>query len=70
MDAMEQFLTDVAAYAESVGLAPGTVVQNATNASGSIWKTWLRRDAYPTVRTMDRVRAYMVANPPKAAANG
>lgn len=67
---MEQFLSDVAKYAESVGLAPGTVVQNATNASGSIWATWQRREAYPTVRTMDRVRAYMADNPPKASANG
>jgi len=66
---MDEFLTEVATYAEKVGLAPGTVVQNATNASGAIWRIWQRREAYPTVKTMDRVRAHMVRNPPPVAAN-
>lgn len=64
---MEQFLADVRAYAAACGLEPGTVVQRAGGVSGSSWGKWESGDGSPTLRTADRIRAYMQANPPPVA---
>ena len=61
---MEQFLRDVRAYAELVGLKPSTVIQKAKAGSGSTWERWEERKGSPTLKTVDRVRRYMAANPP------
>jgi hypothetical protein len=53
---MEQFMADVRAYAARFGITPSTVIQKAGVGDGS-----------PTLRTVDRLRAYMAKNPPPDA---
>lgn len=60
---MEQFLSDVEAYAAACGLRPTTVVQRAVGASGAAWRKWKSGSSCSLI-TADRVRAYMAANPP------
>lgn len=61
---MEQFLTDVEAYAAACGLQPTTVVQRAVGASGAAWRKW-KSGASCSLATADRVRAYIACNPPR-----
>lgn len=63
---MEQFLKEVRDYAAQCGVKPGTIVQKAGLAGNSFTK-WASGKSSPTHRTIDRVRAYIAANPaPKA----
>lgn len=64
---MEQFLAEVRTYAEARGLMPTTVIQRAAGASGNAWGRWEAGETAPTLKTVDKVRAYMAANPPKAS---
>ena len=65
---MEQFLTDVRAYADAVGLKPTTVIQRAGAGNGSTWARWETGKGSPTMLTADKVRSYMAANPPATGA--
>lgn len=60
---MEQFLSEVERYAAACGLKPGTVVQRAGGASGAAWEKW-KTGGSCSMRTADRIRAYMHDNPP------
>lgn len=59
---MDQFIAEIEAYAVARGIGPTSVIQYAVNASGAAWSRW-KAGASCSVRTMDRVRAYMAANP-------
>ena len=61
---MDELLRDIQAYADTCGLTPGTVIQRAAGASGGAWQRWLAGGSC-SVRTADRIRAYMAANPPR-----
>jgi len=61
---MEQFLSDIRAYAERVGLKPSTVIQKAKAGNGATWERWEEGKSSPTLKTVERVRRYMAANPP------
>jgi hypothetical protein len=63
---MEQFITEVEAYAAACGLKPTTIVQRAAGVSGAAWRRWTEMGGSPTMATADQVRAYMAANPPPA----
>lgn len=60
---MEQFLTEVQSYATALGVKPGTVLHNAVRLGGGTWEKWVARTASPTLKTADRIREYMRANP-------
>ena len=61
---MEKFLTEIRTYADAVGLKPTTVIQRAGAGNGSTWARWEAGKGSPTMLTADKVRSYMVANPP------
>ncbi len=57
-------MAEIRAYAEQVGVMPTTVIQRAKAGSGSTWSGWEKGVSSPTLRTVDRIRAYMLDNPP------
>lgn len=61
---MEQFITEVRTYATLVGVMPTTVIQRAGVGGGGTWRLWEDGRSSPTLRTVERVRAYMAENPP------
>lgn len=60
---MEQFLNDIRAYAEAKGVKPSTVLQLAAGTGGTAWRRWESGESTPTFATVEKVRAYMRANP-------
>lgn len=62
---MEQFLKEVRDYAAAIGVQPSTVVQRAAGMGGAKWSRWVAGDSSPTLRTVDKVRAYIAENPPE-----
>ena len=67
MPNMEEFVRDVESYAQECGLHPSTVIQRAANLGGGKWAAWLNGGSC-SMRTADRIRAYMRANPPSTKA--
>lgn len=63
---MEQFISDIEAYADAMGRKPQAVLRAAVGASWGTWESWRSRQSSPTMILADRVRAYMKANPPEA----
>ncbi|MEQ3679235.1 XRE family transcriptional regulator [Pseudophaeobacter sp.] len=63
---MEQFMANVRAYAAQFGISPSTVIQKAGVGGGGTWAKWESGDGTPTLRTADRLKDYMKANPPAA----
>jgi len=61
---MEDFVQEVENYASALGLHPSTVVQRSGAGGGSSWGRWLNGGSC-SMRTADRIRAYMRANPPR-----
>lgn len=64
---MDQFLSEIRTYAAALGVKPGTVLHKACQLGGGTWEKWLAGTASPTMRTADRIREYMRANPPAPA---
>lgn len=62
---MEQFLQAVRDYAAADGVQPSTVLQRAVGLSGSVWQRWEEGKGSPTLKTADRIMAYMKDNPPR-----
>lgn len=62
-------MTDIRTYAEARGIKPATVLQLAARLSGHTWAKWEAGTASCTVRTIDRIREYMRANPPSAVSS-
>ena len=60
---MEDFMTQVRDYAIRCGVKPATVVYWAGFA-GNAWTRWEGGESSPTLRTLDKVRAYIAENPP------
>ena len=58
-------MQDIRAYAQSIGLSPGTIIQRSGCGNGGAWGKWERGDSSPTMVTADKLRAYMADNPPK-----
>ena len=62
---MENFLEDIAAYCDRAGIRTSTFGRLAVN-DGKLFSR-LQSGGQCLPRTMDRVRAYMAANPPAEA---
>ncbi|WP_295045131.1 hypothetical protein [uncultured Paracoccus sp.] len=65
---MEQFITDIEIYADAAGTTPQRLLRAILNAEWGRWDSWKARQAFPTARTMDRVRDFMRQNPAGVAA--
>lgn len=59
---MDEFMNEVRAYADRIGLKPSTVVQRAGAGNGSTWANW-EAGGTATHRITDRVRDYIRENP-------
>ena len=59
---MDEFVSEVVAYAQALGVTPGTVVQRAGCGNGSTWNRWLASRG-PSLRTVDKLLKYMADNP-------
>lgn len=58
-------MQEIENYASARGILPATVVQSATGHSGTTWAKW-QAGATCSLRTAEKLRAYMAANPPPA----
>ncbi|MBY6160012.1 hypothetical protein KUV73_03970 [Mameliella alba] len=61
---MEQLITEIEAYARAVERTPQAVLRAAIGAGWGEWGSWRARRSSPTLARVDRLRAYMVKNPP------
>jgi len=61
---MDQLMQEIETYASARRILPATVVQAATGHSGTTWAKW-KSGATCSVRTAEKLRAYMAANPPQ-----
>lgn len=64
----ENFITEIAAYAESVGLEPSTICLRAVG-NGHLFKR-LEGGGDCSTKTVERVRQYMRENPPACGERG
>ena len=60
---MEQFMEEVRAYADALGVQPSTVVQRAAKLGGAAWAKWEAGDGSPTLRTADKILKYIKEHP-------
>ncbi|MCW2305033.1 hypothetical protein M2324_003448 [Rhodovulum sulfidophilum] len=63
---MEQLIVDIEAYAAAVQKTPQKILRDAIGASWGQWASWKSGKASPTLRVVDRLRAFMAANPAPA----
>ncbi|MBL3575335.1 hypothetical protein [Rhodovulum sulfidophilum] len=63
---MEQLIAEVRAYAEATNKSPEKVLREAIGASWGAWAAWQAGTSGPTMRSADRLRAFMTANPAPA----
>lgn len=56
---MDQLIDEVRSFASAAGVSPATVVQRAGCGNGSTWAKWISGVGSPTLRIVDRLRAYM-----------
>lgn len=61
---MEKLISEIECYAAARGVKPATVLQVAAKLSGTTWSRWVAGEASCTMRTMEKIRRYMVDNPP------
>lgn len=57
-------MAEIRDYAAARGVKPATVLQMAAALSGTTWAKWERGAAVCSMRTAEKLRAYMAANPP------
>lgn len=61
---MDELIEKVNAFAVAVNRTPNAVIRAAVGAKHSAWDDWVAGKASPTMRTVDRVYAYMAENDP------
>lgn len=65
---MEKLIAEIQTYATARGIKPATVLQLAAGLSGTTWEKWVSGQSSCSLRTAERVRDYVLANPvPEAA---
>lgn len=60
-DAMEQLILEVEAFARTTSRTPEMVLRDALGAGWGQWGKWVAGKASPTMKNVDRLRAYMDA---------
>jgi hypothetical protein len=60
---MNQLMSEIRTYADLVGVSPSTVLQRAGAGSGTTWSRW-EAGRSCTLNTADKLREWMVDNPP------
>jgi hypothetical protein len=60
---MEDFLNEIRAYAKAHNIKPDSVPQKAAALSGLTWGKWVAGKSYPRWDTMQKIRAYIKADP-------
>ncbi|WP_226782731.1 hypothetical protein [Oceaniglobus trochenteri] len=63
---MEQLIDEIEGYAAAVNRSPEVILRAAISASWSQWGKWKAGTSSPTMRVVDRIRAYMAENPAPA----
>lgn len=56
-------MTDITNFAAARGIKPATVLQIAAGMSGTTWEKWRAGSATCSMRTAERIRDYISANP-------
>jgi len=64
---MEPLIAEIEAYAKARGLKPATVLQYAAGLSGTSWEKWKAGAQVCTVATAEKIRAFIMDNPPASA---
>lgn len=67
LSGMEQLISDITDAAEARGMTPQALLRRSVGASWSLWGDWTSGKSTPTLATVDRIRAWMAANPPAEA---
>ena len=62
---LKQLISDIEAYSRATGRKPQMILRAAVGAGWGTWDAWLADSSSPTMKIGDRIRAYMLANPPK-----
>lgn len=61
---MERFICDIEAYCAAADIDPPALLKAVVGATWRTWDRWQAGTSSPTMRTVDRLRAHMEANPP------
>lgn len=67
---MEQFISDIEAYCSAAGILPQQLLKEVVGANWGTWQRWKDGKSSPTMKLVDRIRAYMSENPPHDSAHG
>ena len=62
---MEKLIAEIEAYSAAAGIKPQRLLRDAINAGHGQWADWRARKSSPTMKVVDRLRAYMAAHPPE-----
>lgn len=62
---MENLISEIEAYARAVDRTPQAVLRQAIDAGWREWESWKSGKSSPTMARVDRLRAFMAANPPR-----
>lgn len=63
MRVMEQFIREIEDYTAAADMTPQKFLRDVINAKWGQWQKWKDREASPTLKVVDRLRAYMAAHP-------
>ena len=61
---MEKLISEIETHCAAAGMSPERLLREAINASWSTWDAWKGGVSSPTMKIVDRTRAYMAAHPP------
>lgn len=62
---MEKLISEIEAYAKATGVHPATVLRRSAGYGWGVWHKWTGRKSSPTMESVEKVRTYMAAHPPK-----
>ncbi|SNT39016.1 hypothetical protein SAMN05421763_11385 [[Luteovulum] sphaeroides subsp. megalophilum] len=60
--AMEQLISDIEAHCTACGISPQKLLREAINAKWGQWQDWKDGKSSPTMKVVDRLRAFMAAS--------
>ena len=63
---MEQLISEIEAYADSVGVKPSTVLQRAAGYGGTVWSKWKSGKASCTMPVAKKIRDHIHKNSPSS----